>query len=67
MTMPANKVIALCEQGAHYIREDLTRAESGRLKFQLMGSDVTDEYIARMKSVLSRLQDIVDGCGCHCV
>jgi hypothetical protein len=67
MTMTANSVVALCEQGAYYIREDLNLAESGKLKFQMMGVDVTDEYIARMKSVLSRLQDIVDGCGCNCV
>lgn len=66
MNMTANSVVALCEQGAYYIREDLKLAESGKLKFQMMGTDVTDEYVARMKSVLSRLQEIVDGCGCHC-
>lgn len=67
MTMTANSIVALCEQGVYYIREDLKLAETGQLKFVLMDSDVSDEYIARMKSVASRLQEIIDGCARDCI
>jgi hypothetical protein len=67
MTMVANRVVALCEQAAYFLREDLTLIESGDLKLQLFGADVTEEQATRMRASLSRLQEIVDGCGCHCV
>lgn len=67
MTMPANRVVALCEQNTYFLQEDLTLIESGHLKMQLFGTDVTDEQAARMRASLARLQEIIDGCGCHCV
>ena len=64
--MPANRVIALCEQAAYFLREDLALIESGDLKLRLFDADVTDEQAGRMKANLSRLEEIIDGCGCHC-
>ena len=67
MTMSANRVVALCEQAAYYLGEDLTLIESGHLKIELYGTDVTEEQAARMRANLLRLQEIVDGCGSDCV
>ena len=67
MTMPANRVVALCEQNAYFLREDLALIEAGDLKLLLFGADVTEEQADRMRASISRLQEIVDGCGCHCV
>ena len=66
MTMTANRVVALCEQAAYFLREDLNLLEAGQLKLQLFGADVTEQHADRMKAHLSRLQEIIDGCGCHC-
>jgi hypothetical protein len=66
MTMPANRVVALCEQAAYFLREDLTLIENGDLKLTLFGADVSKEQAARMRANLSRLDEIVNGCGCHC-
>ena len=67
MTLPANRVVALCEQAAYFLQEDLNLIDSGDLKLHLFGADVTEEQAARMKANFSRLQEIIDGCGCDCV
>jgi hypothetical protein len=67
MTMTANRVTALCEQASYFLREDLTLIEAGHLKLELFGSDVTVEQANRMKANLSRLEEIIDGCGCDCI
>ena len=67
MTMTANRVVALCEQAAYFLLEDLTLIETGDLKLQMFGTDVSEDQAERMRANLSRLQEIIDGCGCHCV
>lgn len=57
--MAANRVTALCEQAAHFLREDLTLIESGDLKLQLFGADVMEEQAERMRAHLARLEDCV--------
>ncbi|MCL6730325.1 hypothetical protein [Sphingomonas hankyongi] len=66
MPMTAERVVELCRQNAAVVREDIALMEAGRLKFQALGSDATREQIARMKANLSRLQEIIDACGCDC-
>jgi hypothetical protein len=67
MTMEANRVVALCEQVAYFLREDLTLIDADHLRLQLFGADVTQEQADRMTTNLSRLEEIIEGCGCHCV
>jgi hypothetical protein len=62
MTISANRVVALCERAAYFMREDLTLIESGHLKLQLFGADVTQEHADRMKARLSLLEEVIDGC-----
>ena len=50
MTMNANRVVALCEQAAYFLQEDVSLIESGSLKLQLFGTDVTQEQAERMKA-----------------
>ena len=66
MAMTANRVVALCEQAAYFLREDLTLIECGALKLQLFGTDVTDEQAGRMRARLAFLEEIIEGCGCNC-
>lgn len=66
MSMTANRVVALCEQAAYFLREDLTLIESGGLKLQMFGTDVTEEQATRMKANVARLEEIIEGCGCNC-
>ena len=67
MTMPANRVVAICERAAFFIREDLELIDSGHLKLALFGVDVTQEQAARIRARLSEIEEIIEGCGCHCV
>jgi hypothetical protein len=66
MQMSPNRVVALCEQAAYFLREDLSLMESGDLKLLLFGADVTEEQAERMRANLWRLQEIIDGCGGAC-
>jgi len=67
MTMAANRVVQLCDQSAALIREDLKLIESGAIKIVAANdADVSDEQIAHLRANLSRLQEIIDGCGCDC-
>jgi hypothetical protein len=66
MSMTANRVVALCEQAAYFLSEDLSLIDGGDLKLQLFGADVTDEQAERMRANLARLQEIIDGCGGDC-
>ncbi len=67
MTMAANRVVQLCDQSAALIREDLKLIESGAIKLVAANdSDLTAQQIAHMRANLSRLQEIIDGCGCDC-
>ena len=66
MSMTAERVVELCRQNAAVIREDLALMEAGRLQLHALGSDATKEQIARMRANLSRLQEIIDACGCSC-
>ena len=64
MPMKEYRVVALCEQAAYFLREDLNLVEGGNLTFALFGTDVTDEHAGRMRATLSRLDEIIEGCGC---
>jgi hypothetical protein len=67
MPMSAERVVQLCEQSAAAIREDIDFVQSGGLKLEnCAGVDVSPEVLARMRAVLSNLQEIIDGCGCNC-
>ena len=39
MIMSVNRVVALCEQAAYFLQEDLALIESGDLKLQLFGAE----------------------------
>ena len=64
--MTASRVVDLCVQNAALIREELEQMEAGTLTFHASGVDVTSDQIVRHKAKLSRLQEIIDGCGCDC-
>jgi hypothetical protein len=66
MPMTANKVVALCELNAHSIREELSLLDAGDLQITLKGEDITERESLRLRTNLTRLLEIVDGCGCHC-
>ena len=44
MTMEANRIVALCEQVAYFLREDLTLIEAGHLRLQLFGTPAGGDY-----------------------
>ena len=67
MTMIANRVVALCEQNAYVLREDLALMQSGQLRLLLLDADVTDEYAKRLGKNLQRLEEVIEGCARHCV
>ena len=67
MPIEANRVVALCEQVAYFLREDLTLIEADHLRLELFGADVTQEQADRMRTNLSRLEEVIEGCGRHCV
>ena len=64
--MRAEQVVQLCEQSVAAIREDMALIEGGGLTFRSPHGDVTDKLTARMRAVISCLQEIIDGCGCEC-
>jgi hypothetical protein len=66
MNLSANRVVALCEQAAYFLREDLHLIEGGDLKCQLFGADVTEEEANRLREILARLQEVIDGCRRDC-
>ena len=66
MAMPAERVVALCELAAHNLKEDLHLIESGSLEIRIFGQDVTTQHEARLRAHLSRVMEIIDGCGCQC-
>jgi hypothetical protein len=66
MTITANRIVALCEKASYYLQEDLSLMETGALKIQLFGTDVTEEHAGRMRARLAMLQEIIDGCGRDC-
>ena len=57
--LAASEVVELCSVNAAVLREDLALMESGTLKVQMFGADVTDEMAARLRINLSRLQTII--------
>ena len=67
MAMDAARVVELCNRSAAAIREDMALIEAGALKWQTEAEqDVSRQQLARMRAVLSFLQEIIDGCGCDC-
>ena len=66
VVMRAEEVVELCRQNAAVLREDIALMEAGRLRLLALGSDATSEQVARLRANLSRLQQIIDGCGCEC-
>ena len=67
MVMKAQDVVSLCRRSAAAIREDMALVVSGELTFHSRSQgDVTDWHLARMRSALSCIQDVIDGCGCDC-
>ena len=66
MSMKAERVVELCEQSAALIREDMALIEEGGLTFESSLGSVNHDLVARMRVVVSYLQEIVDGCGCDC-
>jgi hypothetical protein len=65
--MMANRVVALCERNLHVLDEDLALIDSGQLNLEMYGADVSQELAKRLRRNRWRLQEIIDGCGCHCV
>lgn len=55
MTMTANRVVALCEQAVHYLREDLSLIEAGSMEIHLFGHDVTNEHAVRFFHAFKKL------------
>lgn len=60
LVLAAKDVVELCSLIAAVLREDLALLESGTLKVQMFGADVTDEMAARLRINLSRLQTIIE-------
>ena len=58
--LAAKEVVELCSLNAAVLREDLALMESGTLKVQMVGADVTDEMAARLRANLSRLLNIIE-------
>lgn len=65
MPMTANLLVALCEQNAHSIREELKLIEAGDLKVQLRGDDITATENLRLRANLGRLLQIIEAWGCQ--
>lgn len=63
MKIDVERIAILCAQNAYYLREDLTLIESGHLKLELFGADVTAQQAGRLRRNLARLQDVIEGCG----
>jgi|KBSMisStandDraft_5_1062788.scaffolds.fasta_scaffold10804_2 hypothetical protein len=63
MPMSANLVVALCEQNAHSIREELHLIEAGDVKIMLRGDDVSDTEALRLRTNLGRLLEIIEAFG----
>ena len=66
MSITPNRVLALCEQNAVVLKEDINQLESGALKVELHGADITKQQASRLRSNLSRLLEITEGCGSDC-
>ena len=66
MVMAAARVVELCAQNAYVLKEDLALMESGAIKIHVFGADATEEQAGRLRANLSRLQEIIGGCGCDC-
>lgn len=64
--MKAERVVRLCRENAEVLKEDLALMKAGRLRAEALGFDATEQQMARLKANLSRLQEIIDGCGCDC-
>ena len=60
VVLAAKELVELCSLNAAVLREDLALMESGTLKVQMVGADVTDEMAARLRANLSRLRDIIE-------
>jgi hypothetical protein len=56
-------LVKLLSQNAYVLREDLTLMESGVLKCQSFGANVTREQAARLNENLSRLQEVIEAFG----
>jgi len=63
--MSPTLLVALCEQNAHSIREELHLIEAGDVKILLRGEDVSDTEALRLRTNLGRLLEIIEAFGGH--
>jgi hypothetical protein len=61
--MDRAQAVNLLSQNAYTLREDLALMESGFVKCQSFGANVTAEQAARLQANLSRLLAIIDAFG----
>jgi hypothetical protein len=57
------QAVNLLSLNAYVLREDLALMESGFVKCQSFGTNVTVEQAERLRANLSRLQEVIDAFG----
>jgi len=67
MAMTAGRVVELCNMSVSAIEEDISRIEAGVIEWRSdTERDISRQQLLRMRAVVSRLREIIDGCGCDC-
>ena len=61
--MNVSLVLELLSQNACVLREDVSLMETGFVRCDAFGADVTREQTARLKGNLSRIEEIIDAFG----
>jgi hypothetical protein len=68
MPMSAERVVELCNLSVNAINEDTALLEAGPLNgVRRRNSTSLASSFSGMRAVVSRLQEIIDGCGCDCI
>jgi hypothetical protein len=58
--MDAATVVALLSEAATRLREDLELMETGIIKCECFGADVTEQHMGRMAARLARIEAVID-------
>jgi len=58
--MDAATVVALLSEAATRLREDLELMETGIIKCECFGADVTEQHMGRMALRLARIEAVID-------
>ena len=58
--MDAAKIVALLSEAATRLREDLELMETGIIKCECFGADVTQQHVGRMAVRLAKIEAVID-------